>query len=97
MAQKAAETGPGAMGLVAMEQMKFPKSRRIIDDDLAYRILPLGMRVAIQMKASPFPGNFITNRRRKRSPVSGAVSCAGNGISMTRYLKQFRVARSKRW
>ncbi len=39
MSRKAAQTGPGAMVLVAIEQA-FPESERIIDDDLAYRILP---------------------------------------------------------
>jgi methyltransferase (TIGR00027 family) len=38
MATKAAETGPGAMGLVAIEQKKFPESKRILSDDLAYPI-----------------------------------------------------------
>ena len=43
MTRKAAKTGPGAMVLVAIEQY-FSESRRIITDDLAYGILPVGSR-----------------------------------------------------
>ena len=46
MSRKAAQTGPGAMVLVAIEQA-FPESERIVDDDLAYRILPLGSRMNV--------------------------------------------------
>jgi methyltransferase (TIGR00027 family) len=46
MTRKAAQTGPGAMVLVAIEQA-FPESERIIDDDLACRILPFAFRVNV--------------------------------------------------
>jgi len=46
MSRKAAQTGPGAMVLVAIEQA-FPERERIIDDDLAYRILPFAFRVNV--------------------------------------------------
>lgn len=46
MSRKAAQTGPGAMVLVAIEQA-FPEGARIIVDDLAYRILPLGFRINV--------------------------------------------------
>ena len=46
MSRKAAQTGPGAMVLVAIEQA-FPEGERIIDDNLAYRILPFGFRVNV--------------------------------------------------
>ena len=48
MSRKAAQTGPGAMVLVAIEQA-FPEGERIIDDDLAYPratrllVLPIGV------------------------------------------------------
>lgn len=44
MSRKAAQTGPVPTMIVALEQ-DFPEKERIIHDDLAYRILPLGMRV----------------------------------------------------
>lgn len=76
MTQKAAETGPGAMGLVAMEQLKFPESRRILSDGLAYSILPFGMRAAIRMKAGPFPGDFIVKQAEKKVPgLWGSIMC----------------------
>ncbi|MCW8985446.1 MAG: class I SAM-dependent methyltransferase, partial [Thermoanaerobaculales bacterium] len=46
MSRKAAQTGPGAMVLVAIEQA-FSKDERIIDDDLAKPILPLSFRVNV--------------------------------------------------
>ncbi|MFC2144237.1 SAM-dependent methyltransferase [Acidobacteriota bacterium] len=46
MSRKAAQTGPGAMVLVAIEQA-FPEGERIIDDDLAYRILPIAFRINV--------------------------------------------------
>jgi len=46
MSRKAAQTGPGAMVLVAIEQA-FPERERIIDDDLAYGILPFAFRVNV--------------------------------------------------
>jgi methyltransferase (TIGR00027 family) len=76
MTQKAAETGPGAMGLVAMEQLKFPETRRILSDDLAYRILPFGARAAIRIKAGPFSGDFIVKQAEKKVPgLWGSIMC----------------------
>jgi len=48
MTSKAATTGPGAMVLVAIEQY-YPEGERIITDDLAYRILPLGFRAEVRL------------------------------------------------
>ena len=48
MTSKAAKTGPGAMVLVAIEQY-YPECERIITDDLAYRILPLGFRAEVRL------------------------------------------------
>jgi len=64
------------MGLVAMEQIKFPKSRRVMNDDLAYPILPFGMRAAIRMKAGPFSGDFIVTQAEKKVPgLWGSIMC----------------------
>lgn len=46
MAQKAATTGPGPTVMVALEQ-HYPESVRIINDELAYQILPFGARASI--------------------------------------------------
>ncbi|AAM03623.1 TPA: class I SAM-dependent methyltransferase [Methanosarcina acetivorans] len=46
MTKAAAKTGVGPTALVAIEQ-HFPENQRIIEDDLAYRILPLGMRAFV--------------------------------------------------
>ena len=48
MSRKAAKTGPGPMVLVAIEQY-FPAAERIINDGLAYPILPLGSRIWVRM------------------------------------------------
>jgi methyltransferase (TIGR00027 family) len=46
MTKAAAKTGIGPTALVAIEQ-NFPEKQRIIEDDLAYRILPSGMRAFV--------------------------------------------------
>lgn len=64
------------MGLVAMEQKKFPESKRVLSDDLAYPILPFGMRAAIRMKAGPFSGDFIVKQAEKKVPgLWGSIMC----------------------
>lgn len=49
MSRKAAKTGPGPMVMVALEQ-HLPESSRIINDELAQRILSFGMRASIWVK-----------------------------------------------
>lgn len=48
MSRKAAQTGPGAMVLVAMEQY-FPEAERIVTDNLALPILPFGYRAEVRL------------------------------------------------
>jgi methyltransferase (TIGR00027 family) len=48
MSRKAAKTGPGPMVFVAIEQY-FSDGERIITDDLAYPILPLGSRIWVRV------------------------------------------------
>ncbi|MGD8440030.1 MAG: SAM-dependent methyltransferase [Holophagae bacterium] len=48
MNQKAAATGPGAMFFVAIEQ-SFPPGVRILNDELALPILPLGSRIWVRL------------------------------------------------
>ena len=48
MTRQAAETGPGAMVLVAIEQ-GFPENERVLTDPLAYPILPLKSRFWVRV------------------------------------------------
>lgn len=48
MSQKAAATGPGAMFFAAVEQ-SFPPGERIVTDELALSILPLGSRAWVRL------------------------------------------------
>ena len=48
MSRRAAQTGPGAMVLVAIEQ-GFPQGERIVSDELALPILPLGSRIWVRL------------------------------------------------
>ena len=54
MARKAAKTGPGPTVMVALEQ-EFPEKTRIINDDLALKILPAGTRAGIWIKLRLMP------------------------------------------
>ena len=49
MAKKAAKTGPGPMVIVALEQ-HFPEHARILNDDLAFQILPFSARASVWLK-----------------------------------------------
>ena len=49
MGRKASKTGPGPTLMVALEQ-HFPENIRILNDELAHRILPLGARISIWVK-----------------------------------------------
>ncbi len=76
MTYKAAITGPGPMAMVAIEQKKFPESARIINDDLAYRILPFGMRAAVWLKLRLFSRDYMVNWMEKRLPgIWGGLMC----------------------
>ena len=48
MSRQAAQTGPGAMVLVAFEQC-LPEDQRIVSDDLALPILPFGYRAEVRV------------------------------------------------
>lgn len=51
MAKEAAKTGAGPTALIAIEQY-FPKNERIVEDDLAYQILPFGRVFLWLMKSN---------------------------------------------
>ena len=67
MSRKAAQTGPGPIMIVALEQ-DFPEKERIIHDDLAYRILPLGMRVRTCLSLRLMSRNSLVKRVEKMMP-----------------------------
>jgi methyltransferase (TIGR00027 family) len=48
MATEAGKTASGPTALVAIEQY-YPKEQRVVDDDLAYRILPFSLRAFVQL------------------------------------------------
>jgi len=67
MAKKAANTGPGPMIMVALEQ-QFPEEVRIIHDDLALRILPLASRFIIWLKLRLMSADNMVQWTEKRMP-----------------------------
>ena len=67
MARKAASTGPGPMIMVALEQ-KFPESVRIINDELALGILPLGARAVVWLKLRLMSVDNMVKWTEKRMP-----------------------------
>ena len=71
MSRKAAQTGPGAMVLVAIEQA-FPEGERIITDDLAYRILPFGYRAEVRL-IRPFKDLIIKKSEQKVPGLWGGI------------------------
>jgi len=61
--------------MVAFEQ-HFPESARIINDDLAYRILPFGLRAAVWLKLRLFSKDHMVNWMEKRFPgLWGGFMC----------------------
>jgi methyltransferase (TIGR00027 family) len=67
MARKAAKTGPGPMVMVALEQ-HLPESARIINDELAQRILPLSMRAITWVKLRLMSVNNMVKWTEKKMP-----------------------------
>jgi methyltransferase (TIGR00027 family) len=67
MAQKAAKTGPGPTIMAALEQ-SFPEKERIINDALAYQILPFGMRASVWLKLRLFSVDYMVKWSEKRMP-----------------------------
>ena len=73
--QKAADTGPRPTATVAMEQ-HFPEGARIIHDDLAYRILPFGMRVYVWLTQLSWTRDWMIRIAEKMAPgVWAMVLC----------------------
>jgi len=72
MAQKAADTGVGPAAIVAMEQ-HFPEGERIINDDLAYQILPFGLRAYIWLSRFSWARDWMVRAAEKKAPGVWAI------------------------
>lgn len=75
MAQAAAKTGSGPMTMVAIEQ-HFPEDQRIIDDELAYLILPFGMRAYVWLMRPDWARDWMVRVTEKTLPgIWGGMMC----------------------
>ena len=75
MAKAAAKTGVGPIALVAIEQ-HFPEDQRIIEDDLAYRILPFGARSFVWIvRSNPVRAWLIQIIEKKTPGIWGGMMC----------------------
>jgi len=75
MTQKAAKTGLGPTTIVAIEQ-HFPEGARIINDDLAYRILPFGMRAYVWLMRLSSVRDWMVRAAEKKAPgIWAMVMC----------------------
>jgi len=73
MAKRAAETGVGPTLIVAIEQ-HFPEGARIINDDLAYRILPFGMRAYVWLSRFSWARDWMVRAGEKKAPGVWAMA-----------------------
>lgn len=75
MPQAAVKTGSGPTAMVAIEQ-HFPKDQRIIDDDLAYRILPRGMRAYVWLMRLDQARDWMVRASEKSLPgIRAGMRC----------------------
>ncbi len=72
MAKKAAETGTGPAVVVAIEQ-NFPEDTRLINDDLAGRILPFGARVWVWLTRPSWMRDWMVGLSEKKTPGVWAI------------------------
>ncbi len=75
MTKAAARTGASPTAMVALEQY-FPEKQRIIEDDLAYRILPFSMRVFVWLVKSDLGRVWMVRATEKDAPgLWGGMLC----------------------
>jgi len=67
MTRAAAKTGAGPTMMVAVEQY-FPKKHRITEDNLAYRILPFGIRAVAGVLGSPSARDWMVRQTERSLP-----------------------------
>jgi methyltransferase (TIGR00027 family) len=75
MTQAAAKTGVGPTVAVAVEQ-HFPEDQRIIEDNLAYSILPFSMRAFVHLTRPAFIRDWMIRASEKSAPgIWGGLMC----------------------
>lgn len=75
MAKAAAKTGVSPTALIAIEQY-FPKNQRIVDDDLAYRMLPFNLRTLLWLMRFALIRNWMIHAIEKNYPgIWGSLLC----------------------
>jgi methyltransferase (TIGR00027 family) len=75
MAKAAAKTGVSPTTLVAIEQF-FPEGSRIIEDDLAYRILPSGIKSFVGQMQMESVRNWMVEKSEAEAPgIWGGMMC----------------------
>ena len=75
MTKEAGKTGIGPTVTVAIEQY-FPEDTRIIEDNLAYSILPLGMQLFVRLMRFTSIRNWMVNSAEKSAPgIWGGLMC----------------------
>ncbi|MEJ2186404.1 MAG: SAM-dependent methyltransferase [Gemmatimonadota bacterium] len=67
MSRAAAQTGPGPMSVIAIERT-FPPEQRVVDDELAGRILPFGLRVFLWLVRPRPARDWMIRSSEKRMP-----------------------------
>lgn len=75
MADQAAKTGSGPTFMVAVEQF-FPEDARILQDDLAYGIMPLGLRIFLRTMRLPWIRDWMVRATEKSVPgIWSGIMC----------------------
>lgn len=75
MTQAAAKTGAGPTVTVAVEQ-HFPEDQRIIEDNLAYSILPFPIRTFVHLTRLAFVRDWMVRAAEKSAPgIWGGLMC----------------------
>lgn len=73
MAQTAADTATGPAAIVAIEQ-HFPEGERIINDDLAYQILPFGVRTYVWLSRFSWVRDWMVRATEEKVPGVWAMA-----------------------
>ena len=83
MSKQAAKTGAGPTVPVAVEQF-FPRSQRIIDDGMAYCILPFGLRAFVSFMRPRLVRDWVIRASDKSAPgIWGGMLCRKRYIDDT--------------
>ena len=75
MTRAAAKTGINPIALIAIEQY-YPQKQRIVEDAMAYRMLPAGSRVFVKLMQPNWVRNWIIRQSEKSLPgIWGGMLC----------------------